>query len=88
MSDYAEFLARKARVVTPAGCECGALNPALFEVQADCVRWAVRMGRAALFHDCGLGKTIQQLEWARCVPGDVLILAPLAVANQTRREGE
>lgn len=85
---YQEFLARKARVVHPAGHEVKALNPALRPDQADVVRWALRMGRAALFQDCGLGKTFEQLEWALHVPGDVLILAPLAVAAQTKREGE
>jgi len=86
---YASFLAQKARVVQPAGHEIhGMLSPRLRADQADIVRWAVRMGRAALFQDCGLGKTFEQLEWARHVPGDVLILAPLAVAAQTKREGD
>ena len=72
--------------------ECGidvprdALNPKLFDWQGDIVRWALRKGRAALFCDCGLGKTPMQLEWAKHVPGRVLILAPLAVAQQTIRE--
>jgi hypothetical protein len=64
----------------------------LFPFQRDIVRWAVRRGRAALFEDCGTGKTAQQLEWARFIHehtnGNILILAPLAVAAQTVREGE
>lgn len=64
----------------------------LFDFQADIVRWAIRRGRAALFCDCGLGKTIMQLEWAKHVyektGGDVLILAPLAVSTQTSMEGK
>lgn len=87
-TSYQEFLAAKARIVTPAGHEAGELNPKLRADQADIVRWALRMGRAALFQDCGLGKSFEQLEWARNVPGDVLILAPLAVSGQTKREGE
>jgi hypothetical protein len=63
----------------------------LFPHQRDLVSWALRRGRAAIFADTGLGKTAMQLEWARHVSarrGPVLILAPLAVAEQTVREGE
>ena len=55
----------------------------------DLVSWALRRGRAALFADTGLGKTSMQVEWARVVSeraGRVLILAPLAVAEQTVNE--
>jgi len=87
MIEYAEFLASKALRDPSTGLtEIPALNPALFSWQADIVRWALRRGRAAIFADCGLGKTFMQLEWARCVPGRVLILAPLAVGKQTARE--
>lgn len=79
-----------------------AINPALFPFQRKIVRWALRRGRAAVFAGTGLGKTGMQLEWARHViehevrmgagvmgedPARVLILAPLAVAPQTVREG-
>src|SRR5258708_10816371 len=64
------------------------LNPLLFDFQRDVVSWALRKGRAALFLDCGMGKTVMQLEFAQHVPGDVLILAPLAVAQQTVREAQ
>ncbi len=63
----------------------------LFDFQSDIVRWALRRGRAAIFADCGLGKTAMQLEWARCVSNHadkpVLIIAPLAVSSQTLNEG-
>jgi superfamily II DNA or RNA helicase len=93
MSSYAEFLASK--VVRQKDCGFavgpGELNPTLFPFQRDLTAWALRRGRAALFEDCGLGKTPQQLEWAHRVGlrtgGDVLILAPLAVSKQTEREG-
>jgi len=89
VSDYAEFLARKAAVDPATGLDVvPALNPALFDFQRDIVTWALRRGRAAIFADCGLGKTPMQLEWARHVPGEVLILAPLAVSSQTVREGQ
>lgn len=87
--DYAQFLQRKAIVDAPTGLETvPALNPALFDFQRDIVTWALRRGRAAIFADCGLGKTPMQLEWAKHIPGDVLILAPLAVSSQTVREGD
>lgn len=94
MTTYASFLSGKRQVIPPAGFEVDEkdLNPMLFPFQRAIVRWALHRGRAALFEDCGLGKTPQQLEWARQVHertgGNVLILCPLAVAAQTVREGE
>lgn len=64
------------------------INPMLFDFQADIVRWALKRGRSCIFADCGMGKTPMQLEWARHVPGNVLIVAPLAVSSQTIREAE
>lgn len=88
MSDYLQFLKRKKLTDPATGlASVPDLNPMLFEFQRDIVRWALRRGRAAIFADCGMGKTPMQLEWARHVPGKVLILAPLAVAAQTVREG-
>jgi superfamily II DNA or RNA helicase len=86
---YVEFLKRKTVVHVPAGLDVSpsALHPELFPFQRDIVAWALRIGRAAVFADCGLGKTLMQLEWARRIPGRCLILAPLAVAHQTVREG-
>lgn len=85
---YNTFLANKRPVHAPAGLDATDLHPALFPWQRDITRWALRKGRACLFEDCGLGKTLQQLAWAQKVPGDVLILAPLAVSHQTVREAE
>ena len=90
---YSDFIARKSRFVAPSGfvVDEASLSPKLFPFQRDLVRWALRRGRAALFCQTGLGKTAMQLEWARHVceiaGGKVLILAPLAVAAQTVREG-
>lgn len=92
MRDYDEFLRQKHFAAPVVGFECGELNPLLFPFQRDLVRWALRRGRAALFCDTGLGKAFQSLEWAHRVcehtGGRVLILAPLAVARQTVREGK
>lgn len=68
------------------------LHLAMFDYESAIVRWLLKKGRAALFADCGLGKTFMQLEWARNVcehtQGDVLILAPLTVTEQTKDEAE
>lgn len=85
---YAEFLAGKRRVWTGDGVDASTLPSALFDWQAAIVRWALRKGRAAIFADCGLGKSFMQLAWASALPGRVLILAPLCVAEQTVGEGQ
>lgn len=91
MNNYEKFLASKHIRITESGFEPKALNPKLFPFQRHCVTWALKIGRAALFADTGLGKTAMQVEWAEQVVehtgGDVLILAPLAVSTQTVREG-
>jgi hypothetical protein len=89
VNDYREFLRAKARIHLPAGvAEPERIHQSLFAWQDAVVRWALRKGRACIFADCGLGKTLMQLEWARHIPGDVLLLAPLAVSRQTEREAE
>ena len=86
---YKDFLAQK-RIADVASSlhKIAPVNAGCFDFQADIIRWALKRGRAAIFADCGMGKSLMQLEWARQVPGDVLILAPLAVAAQTVKEGE
>lgn len=85
---YDSFLLRKRRHVPVTGrqVEPGDISPVLFDWQREVVEWAVRQGRCALFEDCGLGKTFQQLEWARLSGDRTLIVAPLSVARQTSRE--
>lgn len=90
---YADFVAGKFRALEPVGVDVGHdwRSRHLFDFQSDLVRWALRRGRAAIFADTGLGKTRMQLTWAfelyRRTAANVLILAPLAVAAQTQREG-
>ena len=90
-SSYHDFLKTKEIKSISAGFEPGEDNPNLFEWQSDIVRWARLKGRAAIFADCGLGKTPMQLQWASQVSRHegkpVLICAPLAVATQTQKEG-
>ncbi len=89
MNAYEDFLKRKQITDPSTGLrEVPPLNANLFDFQRDITAWALRRGRSAVFADCGMGKTAMQLEWAKHVPGRVLILAPLAVAGQTVREGE
>jgi len=86
---YNRFLRDKQVIDTPTGLtDVPMLSPMLYPFQRDIASWALRRGRAAIWADCGLGKTPMQLEWANHVPGDTLILAPLAVSAQTVREGE
>ena len=92
--EYQEFLDQKKQQRVESGFVVTdeELNPALFPLQKYCVKRALAVGKFALFEDCGLGKTIQQLEWSQkvCEKIDkpVLILAPLAVISQTIKEGE
>jgi superfamily II DNA or RNA helicase len=85
---YQTFLKSKLAMVPPAGLEPREPHSKLFPFQRDIVKWALRRGRACIFADCGMGKTFMQLSWAEQIPGDVLILAPLAVAKQTKAEGK
>lgn len=87
MNDYAAFLASKRRALHEAGVAYRDPHPLLFAWQRELVAWALRKGRAAIFADCGLGKTLMQLEWARHF-GKTLIVAPLGVALQTIAEAE
>ena len=87
---YADFLSAKFRAHTPSGFDYAERGLPMFPHQIDLVRWATRRGRSAIFADTGLGKTRMQLAWADAVVrhtgGSVLILAPLAVGEQTVEE--
>jgi DNA modification methylase len=89
--EYDSFVANKRRAEVATGHQPSALNEHLFDFQHAVVSWAVRRGRAAIFADTGLGKTLMQLSWAAEVAshtsGSVLILAPLAVSDQTIEQG-
>ncbi len=90
--EYADFIASKRRAEKATGHEPAELNEYLFDFQHAIVSWAVRRGRAAIFADTGLGKTLMQLAWAdevvRHTQGIVYVLAPLAVSEQTIQQGE
>lgn len=92
MKEYTEFLREKSQVGGNHGFEPSIMPDYLFDFQSQLVEWATRKGRAAIFADCGLGKTPMQLIWAenvvRHTNGNVLVLTPLAVSAQTIREAE
>ena len=87
--DYTDFLSAKLSRVPEAGrtIEARCVNRVLHPFQREIVRWACGVGRAAIWADTGLGKTFMQIEWARLMnSGIALIVAPLAVCQQTVRE--
>lgn len=85
---YTAFLERKQQVAHQDGPELSPadIHPTLFDWQAQIVTWAVKVRRAAIWADTGLGKTMMQVEWARLSGNMTLIVAPLAVCQQTVRE--
>lgn len=91
--NYEEFIKSKEIESIKAGItyDQSELNDALFPYQRDIVSWTLTKGRAAIFSDCGTGKTIMQLVWAdvicRHTGGKGLIICPLSVAEQTMKEG-
>jgi DNA modification methylase len=89
--NYEDFVKSKRRAEVATGHAPGELNEHLFDFQHAIVSWAVRRGRAAIFADTGLGKTLMQLSWADEVQshtgGIVVVLAPLAVSEQTIEQG-
>lgn len=92
IESYQSFLAKKSQLGSQDGFAPLWLSDFLFDFQAVLTEWAILKGRAAIFADCGLGKTLMQLVWAenvvRKTNKPVLILTPLAVGSQTVREGE
>ena len=94
-TDYKTFLANKHREVEPSGftIDPDLLNPMMFPWQRQITSWNCKQGRSADFMECGTGKTAIQLVWAEQIILNnhvkrVLILCPLAVAAQTKREAE
>jgi len=89
---YTKFIKNKLSRFESVGFNVDVESEYLFDFQSALVNWSVGVGRCAIFADTGLGKTRMQLAWAKEIirehGGAVLILAPLAVAEQTKAEGE
>lgn len=87
---YADFIASKQHVSSLSGFAPTYRPEWLFDFQSSLVEWATRKGRAAIFSDCGTGKTPMQLVWTQNVVEHtnrpVLIVAPLAASSQTVKE--
>jgi hypothetical protein len=92
MNPYESFLESKRHLGEDSGFEATFLPDCLFDFQKALVQLAIKKGRFALFADCGLGKTIQELVWSQNVADHtskpVLILTPLCVGPQFVTEGE
>ncbi len=90
---YSDFIAAKKiqPIISGFDIDINQLNANLFDFQKVIVKWALKRGRAAIFADTGLGKTLMQTSWAhevyRQTNGNVIIFAPLCVAQQTVKEG-
>lgn len=89
---YDKFLQTKRHLSGEFGFEPTFMPEAAFPFQRDLITWATRKGRAAIFADCGMGKTLMQLAWAQNVidhtKGRVIIFTPLAVSSQTVAEAK
>ena len=93
MPDYAEFLSAKRSQPKPAGLtKIPKLSSKLFPHQRDVSQWSLRLGKAAAFLGTGMGKSFIELEWSRVIAkhmgSPVLLVAPLAVAQQMLREAD
>ncbi|KKL64734.1 hypothetical protein LCGC14_2161990, partial [marine sediment metagenome] len=90
--DYQEFLKNKGQIGGMQGFKPLFMPDYLFDFQKELTSWAIEKGKAAMFADCGLGKTPMQLVWAenviRKTNRNVLIITPLAVSAQTLREAD
>lgn len=89
---YTQFLDRKAQLGSMDGFEPVFMPDYLYDFQRDLVEWSIRLGRSAMFADCGLGKSPMQLVWAenivRKTNRPVLVLTPFAVSQQTIGEAQ
>ena len=90
--EYQRFIESKSRINSQDGFEPNWIPKWLKDFQKYLVDWACKTGRSAIFADCGMGKTPMQLVWAKNVckhtGGRVLIVTPLAVYGQTKREAD
>jgi hypothetical protein len=92
LHNYSNFIVGKSQLAGEFGFEPMHQAKMAYDFQTSLTDWAVRQGRAAIFADCGLGKTLMQLAWAQNViqhsNKPVLIIAPLSVSLQTLEEAE
>lgn len=92
MTDYNSFINYKRQQGSDCGFKPIFIPDCLFGFQKSLTEWAINKGRSAIFSDCGTGKTVMELVWAeniaRKTNKNVLILSPLAVSWQTKKEAD
>lgn len=89
MNDYKLFLeSKQVSSITSPVEKPWKFSKSMFDFQKDITRWSLRIGNTAIFADCGLGKTVMELVFAKNIKGRCMIVNPLAVALQTIREAE
>jgi hypothetical protein len=92
MDEYEKFLEKKIHLSGEFGFKPVFLPDYLFDFQKFLIEWSVKKGRGAIFADCGLGKSPMELVWAQNIVqktnGNVLLLTPLAVGAQMKRESD
>jgi hypothetical protein len=90
--DYSDFIHNKSQLDGNYGFEPIELNPAAFPFQRFITKWSIQKGRGAIFADCGMGKTLMELDWSNNVHlhtgKPVLIITPLAVGKQFVTEAD
>lgn len=90
--NYEKFLDAKTSIGGNHGFTPTFMPSMAFDFQKSLIEWATLKGRAAVFADCGMGKSLIQLAWSenvvRHTAKPVLILTPLAVGAQTVKEAE
>lgn len=89
--NYSTFLDAKFRAISREGIRADLSQYHMFQHQSDLAAWALRRGAAAIFAETGLGKSRMECAWSdvvhRHTGRDVIMAAPLAVAEQTVAEG-
>jgi len=92
MDDYYNFLQNKTQLSGKYGFDPIILPEFLFDFQKSLIEWSLQKGRAAIFADCGLGKSPMELIWAQNIVektnGNVLFLTPIAVGIQMQKEAD
>lgn len=90
---YLDLIASKVTRPDPKGLKTmPPISGHLRAYQADCVRFGLETAAWGCFLDTGLGKTLIEHEWlthtAEATNGYALLLTPLGVAQQMKREAE
>ncbi len=89
-ASYGDFLDSKAQLEGDHGFDPSWMPSEAFDFQRALIEWSLRKGRAAVWADCGLGKSLMELAWAQNVYArtgkPVLVATPLAVSQQMVEE--